>query len=105
MLLKGENMTQKYDKEFKINAVKIYLSNDKSIEKIALDLGISRASLGHWIKQYRREGERSFPGSGHVVEEELRALKRELYLVRQERDILKKAVAIFSEPRGKGTSS
>ena len=98
-------MTQKYDKEFKINAVKVYLSNDKSIEKIALDLGISRASLGHWIKQYRREGERSFPGSGHVVEEELRALKRELYLVRQERDILKKAVAIFSESRGKGTSS
>jgi len=98
-------MTQKYDKEFKINAVKIYLSNDKSIEKIALDLGISRASLGHWIKQYRHEGERSFPGSGHVVEEELRSLKRELYLVRQERDILKKAVAIFSEPRGKGTSS
>lgn len=81
------------------------MSNDKSIEKIALDLGISRASLGHWIKQYRREGERSFPGSGHVVEEELRALKRELYLVRQERDILKKAVAIFSEPRGKGTNS
>ncbi|MBN9344505.1 MAG: hypothetical protein J0H87_09120 [Holosporales bacterium] len=65
-------MTQKYDKEFKINAVKMYLNNDKSIEKI---------------------------------EEELRALKRELYLVRQERDILKKAVAIFSEPRGKGTSS
>ncbi len=105
MLLKGENMTQKYDKEFKINAVKVYLSNDKSIEKIALDLGISRASLGHWIKQYRCEGERSFPGSGHVVEEELRVLKRELYLVRQERDILKKAVAIFSEPRGKGTNS
>ncbi len=98
-------MTQKYDKEFKINAVKVYLSNDKSIEQIALDLGISRASLGHWIKQYKREGDKSFPGSGHVVEEELRALRRELYLVRQERDILKKAVAIFSEPRGKGTNS
>ncbi len=97
-------MTQKYDKEFKINAVKVYLNNDKSIEKIALDLGISRASLGQWIKQYRVDGDKSFPGSGHVIEEELRALKRELYLVRQERDILKKAVAIFSEPRGKGTS-
>lgn len=98
-------MTQKYDKEFKVNAVKIYLSNDKSIEQISNDLGISRASLGHWIKQYKAEGERSFPGSGHVIEEELRALKRELYLVRQERDILKKAVAIFSEPRSKGMNS
>lgn len=98
-------MTQKYDKEFKVNAVKIYLSNNKSIEQIAKDLGISRASLGHWIKQYKAEGERSFPGSGHVIEEELKTLKRELYLVRQERDILKKAVAIFSETRGKGMNS
>lgn len=98
-------MTQKYDKEFKVNAVKIYLSNDKSMEQIARDLGISRASLGHWVTQYKKEGERSFPGSGHVIEEELKALKRELYLVRQERDILKKAVAIFSEPRSKGMNS
>ena len=98
-------MTQKYDKDFKINAVKVYLSNTRSVKEIAEDLGVSRASLGHWIVQYKREGERSFPGSGHVIEEELRALKRELALVRQERDILKKAVAIFPEPRGKGTHS
>jgi transposase len=98
-------MTQKYDKEFKLNAVKVYLSNDKSIENIANDLGISRASLGHWVSQYKREGEKSFPGSGHVVDEEVRALRRELQLVRQERDILKKAVAIFSTPSGKGTNS
>ena len=83
----------------------LYLSNDKSIKEIAQDLGISRATLGHWVSQYKREGEKSFPGSGHVVNEELRALRKELHLVRQERDILKKAVAIFSEPRGKGMSS
>jgi transposase len=105
MLEKGENMTQKYDKEFKVNAVKIYLSHNKSMEQIAKDLGVCRASLGHWVTQYKKEGESSFPGSGHVIEEELRVLKRELYLVRQERDILKKAVAIFSEPRGKGMNS
>ncbi len=105
MLNKGEGMTQKYDKEFKVNAAKLYLGSDKSIEVIANDLGVSRATLGNWIKQYKTEGEKSFPGSGHVIDEELRALKRELYLVRQERDILKKAVAIFSEPRGKGMNS
>lgn len=98
-------MTQKYDKEFKLSAVKLYLSSQQSIEKIASDLGVSRASLGKWVSAYKRDGERSFPGSGHVVEEELRALKRQLHLVTQERDILKKAVAIFSEPRGKGMSS
>lgn len=98
-------MTQKYDKEFKVNAVKVYLGNDKSMEALAKDLGVSRASLGNWVKEYKTVGEKSFPGSGHVIDEELRALKRELHLVRQERDILKKAVAIFSEPRGKGMSS
>ena len=98
-------MTQKYDKEFKINAVKLYLSNQGSIEKIASDLGIARSSLGKWISSYKSNGERSFPGSGYVVEQELKALKRELHLVTQERDILKKAMAIFSQPRGKGMSS
>ncbi len=46
-------MTQKYDKEFKMNAVKLYLANDKSIDNIAGDLGVSRASLGHWVTQYK----------------------------------------------------
>ncbi len=98
-------MLRRYDKEFKMNAVKLYLSNDKSIEIIAKDLRVSRASLGHWVNQYKREGERSFPGSGHVIDEELKALKRELHLMKQERDILKKAVAIFSALPGKGTNS
>lgn len=74
-------MTQKYDKEFKINAVKLYLSHDQSIEKIASDLGVSRASLGKWVSSYKRDGNKSFPGSGHVINEELRALQRELAIV------------------------
>lgn len=98
-------MAQRYDKEFKRSAVKLYLSSGKGLETIAKDLGLSRATLGHWVTQYKREGERSFPGSGHVIDEELKALKRELHLVRQERDILKKAVAIFSAVPGRGTNS
>ena len=98
-------MTQQYDREFKTNAVKLYLSNDKSLDKIASDLGVSRASLGKWVNNYKRDGNKSFPGSGHVVNEELRALQRELAIVREERDILKKAIAIFSKPRMKGTNS
>ncbi len=97
-------MTQKYDKEFKLNAVKLYLANTETIDKIAHDLGISRASLGHWIREYKAEGNKSFPGSGNGIDGELTVLKKELYLVRQERDILNKAISIFAEPRGKGTS-
>jgi transposase len=98
-------MTQKFDKEFKLNAVQLYLKHPESLEKIAKDLGVSRASLGKWVNDYKTHGDKSFPGSGHRIEEELSALKRELYLVKQERDILKKAIAIFSERPGKGMNS
>lgn len=98
-------MTRRYDKDFKLNAVKLYLESGKSLGKISEDLGLSRSNLGKWVTDYKRDGERSFPGKGHVVNEELQALKRELHLVKQERDILKKAVAIFSASPTKGTPS
>nr|WP_253308580.1 transposase [Rickettsia endosymbiont of Ceutorhynchus assimilis] len=100
-------MTQRtYDKEFKINAVKLYLTNKdkKSINSLAKDLGIATSCLSHWIRNYRDHEEKSFVGSGNSINQEMRELKRKLYLVRQERDILKKAVAIFSAPQGKGTN-
>jgi transposase len=63
-------MSQKqYDKEFKLNAVKLYLANkgSKSIRAIAEDLRVSRPSLGHWIMDYKTQGDKSFVGSGHVI--------------------------------------
>jgi len=101
-------MSQKrYDKEFKLNAVKLYLANkgSKSIRSIAEDLGVSKPSLGHWIVDYKALGDKSFVGSGHVINQEVRDLKRELQFVKQERDILKKAVAIFSSPANKDMNS
>lgn len=98
-------MTHKYDKEFKLNAVQLYLQSGKSLEVIACDLGMSRATLGHWVTQYKQRGNQSFPGSGTCHDQELTALKKELHLVKMERDILKKAIAIFSEPPRKGTRS
>ncbi len=95
-----------YDKDFKINAVNLYKSSGHSLKRIAEELGLSTSTLSHWVQGYKKEGGQSFPGKGQVrsSEEELRDLRRELLHVRQERDILKKAVAIFSEPRGKGIS-
>ncbi|GHO90749.1 hypothetical protein KSF_007970 [Reticulibacter mediterranei] len=62
------------------------------------ELGIADSTLHHWCKEFAQAGEKAFPGSGNppVGEEELRRLKRELEVTRQERDILKKALAIFS---------
>ena len=87
-----------YTKEFKLEAVQLVKSSGKPMSQIARELGISDSALYQWSKQMDDRGEQAFPGSGHqsAPEEELRRLKRELEITRQERDILKKVVSIFS---------
>ena len=60
--------------------------------QIARDLGIADSTLHHWSKLL---SEQAFPGSGHQ-EEEIRHVKRENELLRQERDRVNKAIGIFS---------
>jgi len=87
-----------YTQEFKREAVQLVKSSGKPMSQVARELGISDSVLYHWIKQLADQGEQAFPGSGHQTaqEEEIRRLKRELEVTRQERDILKKGVSIFS---------
>ena len=87
-----------FTREFKVEAVKLFQSSKKPLSQIARDLGIADSTLHHWCKQYGEQGEQAFPGSGHQIPEaeEIRHLKRENELLRQERDILKKALGIFS---------
>src|SRR6266571_1898713 len=87
-----------YTKEFKLEAVQLVKSSGKPMSEIARELGISDSALYHWSKQLADQGEQAFPGSGHQTaqEEEIRRLKQELEVTRQERDILKKVVSIFS---------
>ncbi len=87
-----------YTQEFKVEAVQLVKSSGKPMSQIARELGISDSTLSKWCKQLTEQGEQAFPGSGHQTaqEEELRRLRRELEVTRQERDILKKVVSIFS---------
>jgi transposase len=87
-----------FTQEFKVEAVKLAQSSTKPLVQIARDLGIADSTLHHWCKLFSEHGERAFPGSGHRMpqEEEIRRLKRENEVLRQERDILKKALGIFS---------
>jgi transposase len=91
-----------YTAEFKREAVQLLESSGKSGAQIAEELGISDGSLYTWRKQLTQQGEVAFPGKGHQTpaEEELRQLRVENERLRQERDILKKAIAIFSQPPG-----
>jgi len=92
--------TRSYDKEFKLNALELY-KNGKSGSDVCRDLEIPHATFWYWLKQYEEEGSQSFVGSGKIkpVNEDARKLKKELEDVKMERDILKKALAIFSKQR------
>jgi len=93
-----EGTRRQYSEEFKKDAVGHSLTSEKTVEEVAQDLGIAHSNLNRWRVQYRKKGELAFPGNGKQrltpQEEEIRRLKKELYDVRQERDILKKALAI-----------
>ena len=69
----------------------------KSVTEIAEELGVSENSLYRWRQEFRRDGAQAFPGQGRLKadDEYIRRLERELKVVKQERDILKKAVSIF----------
>ncbi len=88
-----------HSQEFKMDAIRLAESSDKTIVAIEKDLGLSRGLLNRWKKEAQEAGAEVFPGSGHMNAEasELRRLQQENSILRQERDILKKAVAIFAQ--------
>jgi transposase len=87
-----------YTREFKLEAVQLVKTSGKPMSHIARELGVSDSALYHWSRQLAEQGEQAFPGSGHQTaeQEEIRRLKRELEVTRQERDSLKKVVSISS---------
>jgi transposase len=93
---------KKFSKEFKLKAVEMSNKSD-CIKDVAISLGIQEALLYRWRKEfYEKEGD-VFPGVGvastlqDAEKEELRRLRKENRDLKMERDILKKAVGIFSK--------
>jgi len=89
---------RRYDKQFKLDAVRLVQESDRPISEIARELGIRANALYRWRDELLVDGEEAFPGKGKLKpeDEELRRLRRELETVKEERDILKKALAVFS---------
>jgi transposase len=92
---------RKYTREFKLEAVRLSEDPEQTAAEVARALGISPKILYGWRQAFKADGQEAFPGHGKLPEseEEVRRLRRELERVTQERDILKKAIAIFSRER------
>ena len=90
-----------YTAEFKREAVRLVESSGKPVTEVARELGIGHSCLLRWRQQLSEDGEHAFPGQGRMKpeQERIRELERENLVLRQERDILKDAIRIFSHPK------
>ena len=91
---------RRHPREFKLEAVKQVLSG-RSTGDVADGLGTNVNMLARWKTEFLASGELAFSGHGKQteLEEEVRKLRRELTVARQERDILKKAAAYFANDK------
>jgi len=95
------NTRRKYDRDFKRNTVLLCAEPGRTVAEVAENLGISKDLLYRWRREYHlSNGKLAFPGNGNeaLTEEQkrIRELEKELRETQMERDILKKAMAIFS---------
>lgn len=90
---KGKSLSE----EFKEEAVRLSQTSGKSVARVARELGISQHTLYDWRR--RAISSRALPvPDGETPEQAINRLERELKLVTEERDIIKKAIAYFAQP-------
>jgi transposase len=90
---------RKYDRQFKEEAVRLVTEDGRSVTEAAHGLGIHENLLHTWKRKYKEDPAGGFPGKGHLKpqDEELRKLQKENVNLKEDREILKKALAIFSK--------
>jgi len=90
---------RQFDRAFKVEAVRLVTEEHRPVAAVARDLGIGENMLRRWRQQFADLQESAFVGTGNLTAEqaELRRLQRENADLREERDILKKAISVFSD--------
>ena len=87
-----------YTAEFKESAVKLAIESQRPLTQTARELGVSKDTLYGWVRQYHGKPEvgQGTVDAGHLYVE-LKRLRREVSILKEERDILKKAAAYFAK--------
>jgi transposase len=91
-----------YDEQFKADTVRLLMNSGRTVKDVAAELGVERSSVGRWRHEalVRLDGESKANGSTGMkpseMDQEIKKLRREISYIREQRDILKKAISIFS---------
>jgi transposase len=95
-----EDKRRHFTRAFKVNAVQLVTEKGMRVGKVAQELDIHPNLLHLWRRSMLAEGDKAFVGRGRVKPQnaEIRQLRKALEKVREERGILKKALAAFSKP-------
>ena len=94
---KRRRTRRSFTDEYKTGAVRLVLDEDKTVAAVARDLGLTESSLRNWVEQARADSTKGKTGLTTAEREELVRLRKELRVVREEREILKKAAAFFAK--------
>ena len=88
---------KRYSEEFRDESVRLVLESERSVAEAARELGISVWTLRGWVKKRREQTRQGLVPRRETLEEEIRRLRREVSVLRQEREILKEAAAYFAK--------
>jgi transposase len=90
---------RRFDDDFKAQAVRLVLDEGKSVGAVARDLDLTETALREWVNRVRADRTNGKTGLTTVEREELARLRKENRILREEREILKKAAAFFANER------
>jgi transposase len=93
----GENTGKRYDEDFKESVIKMVL-NGRAVYSVAKDLGVNKQTVNRWLKEYK-EPQGSENCRVAELEADLRAERKRVADLDETVAILKKATAIFANPR------
>ena len=90
---------RRFERAFKLEAVRLVRERGMSVAQAARDLDIHENMLRKWVKKFSADPQHAFPGQGQMKPEqlEIERLRREVIKLKAERDILKKAAAFFAK--------
>ena len=90
---------RQFDDDFKAQAVRLVLDEGKTVGSVARDLDLTETALRKWVERARAERTHGKTGLTTAEREELARLRKEVRILREEREILRKAAAFFATER------